>query len=163
MGGRAGFQAAQDGKFVAALESRARDINTLSADSLLQKSGLVAHWDEALRAAKGGDATAAMLLAQAYHNGIGIPKDAEEARFWADRAVKGGNARAMIVLGIAAAARGDHAGAMEWYRRSADAGVALAMTSIGVIYLEGNNAVAKDPAQALAWMRVRPTPVHCRG
>jgi TPR repeat protein len=46
----------------------------------------------------------------------------------------------------------DNAQAMIWYRKAADAGVALAMNNLGFMYQNGRG-VAKDDAQAVIWYR----------
>lgn len=131
----------------------AHDISTLNSQELAKKADVAGRIDEIGKAARGGDATAQMLAAQAYFNGSGVAKDLGEAAYWADRAVKGGNARAMLVQAALASERGDHGGAMDLRRRAADAGIALAMFNIASVYLDGNAAFPANSDQGFAWLR----------
>jgi TPR repeat protein len=61
------------------------------------------------------------------------------------------NADAQFNTGIAFMRKGDYAKAVEWCRKAADQGHAVAQNNLGVFYAAGNG-VPKDEAKAMEWL-----------
>lgn len=119
-------------------------------------------WAE--RAAGAGDPNGMHRLAAHYEHGIGMERDAAAADRWGRQSIAGlrrlanaGDAVAQKNLGDAyryaiGTRPGDAAGAVQWYRRSAEQGYAPAQTTLGVMYSSGEG-VEPDAAEAARWYR----------
>jgi TPR repeat protein len=111
-----------------------------------------------LARANAGDATSQYLVAFAYQNGVGVPKDLAQAAKWYRKAAEAGNRRSMQILGTLYE-RGlgglpkDDVQAVSWYRKAAEAGNAHGMGMLGSMYEAGQGGLAKDDAQAVNWYR----------
>jgi TPR repeat protein len=46
----------------------------------------------------------------------------------------------------------DEVQAVNWYRKAAEAGDALGMTGLGIMYMTGQGGLAQDYAQARFWL-----------
>ena len=96
-----------------------------------------------------GNCDAQCLLTALYHHGIGTAADAERALEWSVKAAESGSAVAMYNVGCNLSSvfprcrRLDKTAAGQWFRRSAEAGFASAMCSLGRCLFAGNG-VAKD-------------------
>jgi hypothetical protein len=109
---------------------------------------------EVMRAAKAGDATAQLQLADMYDLGQGVPRDFVAAAKWYQRAAEQGNAQAQFAL-AEMYKNGDGVeqnmdSALHWYRKSASQGNAGAQLLLGVIY-ESGSAVRQDFGEAARW------------
>jgi len=111
-----------------------------------------------LARANAGDANSQYLVAFAYQNGVGVPKDLAQAAKWYRKAAEAGNRRSMEILGTLYE-RGlgglpkDDVQAVNWYRKAAEAGDAFGMNSLGSTYEHGQGGLPKDDAQAADWFR----------
>jgi TPR repeat protein len=111
-----------------------------------------------LARANAGDANSQYLVAFAYQNGVGVPKDLAQAAKWYRKAAEAGNRRSMEILGTLYE-RGlgglpkDDVQAVNWYRKAAEAGDAFGMNSLGSTYEHGQGGLPKDDAQAVEWFR----------
>jgi TPR repeat protein len=111
-----------------------------------------------LARATAGDATSQYLVAFAYQNGVGVPKDLARAAKWYRKAAEAGNRRSMVILGglyengLGGLAK-DDAQAVVWYRRAAEAGDARGMTRLGLGYATGWGGLPRDDVQAESWLR----------
>ncbi len=111
-----------------------------------------------LARANAGDANSQYLVAFAYQNGVGIPKDLAEAAKWYRKAAEGGNPRSMANLGVMY--ENGHGGlprddvqAVNWLRKASEAGDAYGMGMLGTMYEAGRGGLAKDDAQAVSCYR----------
>jgi TPR repeat protein len=77
-----------------------------------------------------------------YERGIGVAKDAKEARVWYRKAAVLGNANAQFNLAVlyenGHGGDVDFAQANHWYRQAARQGDALAIGNLGMLYLRGD-------------------------
>src|SRR4029077_6828562 len=91
--------------------------------------------------AEQGNARAQALMGLAYRNGLGVPKNEQEAATWFQLAADQGEAVAQFHLGMMyATGRGvpqSFTEAARWVRLSAEAGNGEAQFNIGVMYHEG--------------------------
>ena len=113
-------------------------------------------FNDTLRAAKQGDASAQRNLGWMYANGRDVRKDDVQAVLWYRRSAEQGDAWAQWNLGLMYAnGRGvqkDDVQAVLWHRRSAEQGNAFAQWNLGSMYANGRG-VQKDDAQAVLWYR----------
>ncbi|MBV9610063.1 MAG: sel1 repeat family protein [Acidobacteria bacterium] len=104
--------------------------------------------------AEAGDATAQVLLGDAYRDGAGVAQNYEQAAKWYSAAAEQGNAEAQGSLGfLYSLGRGvdrDYASAEKWYRKAAKQGNAVAMFNLGTLYYNGNGVAINDTS-AYAW------------
>ncbi|MDX2145962.1 MAG: caspase family protein, partial [Planctomycetota bacterium] len=77
---------------------------------------------------------------------------ADEAQHREALALRAASARVLLARGVDHYRRKDYAEAMKWYRKAADAGEALAMNNIGLLYHNGKG-VTQDYAEAMRWYR----------
>lgn len=70
--------------------------------------------------ANGGNADAQLAVAYAYTAGKGVPRDAEVAAIWLEKAAAGGSPHALLRSGETLAARGDYAAAIPRLRAALD-------------------------------------------
>lgn len=90
-----------------------------------------------------------------YQKGKGVPQDTEEAKVWYKKAYeKHGEAAAKAAdkMGLIFTSQHDYAGALEWYKKSAEAGYDWTMVKTGVIYQYGKG-VPQDTEEAKAWYK----------
>jgi TonB family protein len=117
------------------------------------------HW---LRAAsEQGNVPAKLALARAYSSGVETgPKTLQAARADAARlgreAAEAGNAEAQYFFGslyeTGAGGVRNYEAALNWYRKSAAQGYALAQYKLGMAYLKGDWGVPQDDVQAGKWL-----------
>src|SRR5215470_5743329 len=88
--------------------------------------------------AESGDVAAQSSLADAYHSGKEVPKDAVEAVRWWQKAAEKGDLESQVNLGIAyqlgAGVARNYVAAARWYRKAADQGNAVAQSNLAVLY-----------------------------
>jgi len=91
-----------------------------------------------------------------YADGIGMPKDDQQAVYWYQKAAKDGEPRAVYNLALMYSdGRGvpkDDKQAAHWYRKAAYYGNPDAQYNLGVLYALGTG-VPKDDKQAMYWYR----------
>lgn len=91
--------------------------------------------------AKDGDASAHMLIARIYDEGLGVDKDAAAAAQWYGRAVELGDVEAAFALGVMLAeGRGvakDYTGAARMFERAARTQHTLANYNLALLFLSG--------------------------
>ena len=101
--------------------------------------------------------TAQYLLATAYRDGRGVPRDAAEALTWFRRAAEHGMAEAQVELGVMAhlgdGVALDDTAALEWFRRAAEQSLAAGQNNLGTMYDLGRG-VSQDQAEAARWYRL---------
>ncbi len=106
--------------------------------------------------AEQGDASAQHNLGLMYANGLGVPKDEQQAVAWYRKAAEQGNASAQLNLGVmhehGQGVPKDDQQAVAWYRKAAEQGHASAQYNLGQMYANGLG-VPKDDQQAVAWYR----------
>jgi TPR repeat protein len=117
-------------------------------------------FDEAMAAAKQGEAHAQYNLGIMYANGDGVPENDSEAVKWYRKAAGQGYANAQSNLGLMYAL-GDgvpenDAEAVKWYRKAADQGLAESQTSLGFMYAEGEG-VPENNIRAYVWWSMAKT------
>lgn len=95
--------------------------------------------------AERGDATAQYALGRMYARGEGVPKDADQARYWFGMGRDQGNA-------LKAYNKGDFATALQIYRPLADKGQVLAEYILGLMYANGQG-VPENYGEALKWLQ----------
>ena len=110
------------------------------------------------KAADKGSGKAMNRLGLVYEEGrLGVRTDDAEATRWFLRAAEAGYDWGMYNLaGRLAAGTGtdkDEDGALDWYRKAADAGLVQAMNRVGLIYDNGSLGVSEDEAEATYWYR----------
>ena len=111
-----------------------------------------------LARANAGDANSQYLVAFAYQNGVGVPKDLVRAAKWYRKAAESGNRRSMEILGTLyelglGGLPKDDVQAVNWYQKAAQAGDAFGMNSLGSKYEHGQGGLPRDDAQAVVWYR----------
>ena len=107
------------------------------------------------RSAERGSSASAVLLAVAYLNGDGVPRDPAAAARWFEAAALQGNGYAEEKLGDLYAqglgvARSPRLAA-DWREKAAKRGLVSAQLKLGKMYQEGQG-VAADPAKARYWI-----------
>lgn len=112
------------------------------------------------KSADKGDSAGQMELGRAYRVGNGVPKDVREAYQWIFKAASQGEPKAWTSMGIfydssfpegnALVGGSDDAKAAEWYRKAAEAGVAVAQSKLAMCYRRGKG-VKKDVHEAYQW------------
>jgi TPR repeat protein len=107
--------------------------------------------------AEGGDPQAETLLALAYHAGVLLKNDEDEALRLLHRAATRGYVPAQESLGIYYAAgigmeEPDPQAALQWYTAAAEKGSVDAATNIGSMYALGDG-VPQDMTAAIRWFR----------
>lgn len=95
-------------------------------------------------------------LAAMYANGIGVPKDEQQAVFWWRKAAKEGDAKAVYNMALAYSdGKGviaDDKEAVYWYRKAALFGFDFAQYNLALMYASGKG-IKKDDQQAAFWYR----------
>jgi TPR repeat protein len=96
----------------------------------------------------------AVLTAEAYEHGWGVPRDDVSAFRWFYKAAERGNAAAQSVvawdLSQGIGTRADRAGAVRWWTEAAKAGDPNALIIVGDSYCLGAGVIA-DADQARVW------------
>lgn len=112
---------------------------------------------ELLERAEQGDASAQWRTGFSYQEGIGMPRDLDQAVKWYRLAAIGGLDRAQINLAeMYAQGHGvsrDVAEAAKWYRLAAEQGHVAAQTSLGNLYAKGDG-MPQDFVEADKWYRL---------
>jgi hypothetical protein len=107
-------------------------------------------------AAEDGNAQAQAALGNAFHLGVLLPKDDEEAARWWQQAAKQGDVEPEFNLGLAyqlgAGVPRNLTAAAQWYQKAAEQGFASAQQNLGLLYFSGLG-VPKDDAEAVRWVR----------
>ncbi len=101
-----------------------------------------------------GDVRSQSKLAILYATGRGVPRDAREARQWAEAAIEQGSAEAMFVMGqliATGAVEGSDRDAFGWFQRAAELGHAPAQGKVGVGAMLGRG-IDRDTDQGLIWL-----------
>ena len=97
--------------------------------------------------AESGDGKAQYNLGVMYLNGEGVPKDADKAFKWYQKAAAQGGAEAQYILGwmyeSGVAVPKGSVKAVEWYQKSALQGSARGQYGLGLMYLQGDG-ISKD-------------------
>ena len=120
-----------------------------------------------LELAEKGNLPAMANVAGWYQNGRnGLPRDAEAARRWYEKAAQGGNAAGIGGLGYLhekglAGLPKDPRKAVELYRQAAALGDARAMNNLGAALATGIGG-ARDEVEAVAWYRQSALAGHAR-
>jgi TPR repeat protein len=112
-----------------------------------------------LAKAEAGDVSAQYTVGNAYHLGLGVPKNLPLAMRWYLKAAAQGHVDAQVNLGIVfindlgtAGGTRNPAQARYWFRRAAELGDAQAMAYLARIYLDGDGVPA-SPARACDWLQ----------
>ena len=109
------------------------------------------------RAAQQGLPAAQYRLAKLHEQGLGVPRDMNEARAWTEKAARGGNVKAMHDLAVFFAdgegGPQSYAGAVEWFRKAADFGVVDSQYNLAVLY-ENGLGISVSQAEALYWYEI---------
>jgi TPR repeat protein len=91
-----------------------------------------------------------------YLNGLGVPKDYQQALVWFQKAAEQGLSSAQFTLGtMYANSEGvpkDDGQAVIWFRKAVEQNYAAAQYNLGKMYQDGRG-VPKDAAQAIFWYR----------
>jgi hypothetical protein len=129
----------------------------ISAVNSAQTPAPVSGIDPALLArAKSGDAAAQFLVATAYRNGQGVPKDQALSASWQRQSAEQGFAKAQYNLGVCyflgQGVPQDYEQAALWYQKAAAQGDPDALESLATLYAEGRG-VEKNSKQAAVWYR----------
>lgn len=108
-------------------------------------------------AAATGLVAAEYRLAKLYEEGLGLPVNLTEARFWTERAAMGGNSMAMHDMAVFFA-EGEggpqsYAAAARWFRQAGELGVVDSQFNLAVLY-ENGLGVPPDIMEALFWFSV---------
>ncbi|KAJ3104371.1 ERAD-associated protein [Physocladia obscura] len=105
-----------------------------------------AAWFE--KAAVQGYSRAQFNLANAYHTGLGVPRDDVLAVHWFEKAAVQGLARAQFSLGnayfLGIGGLKDHTLAIDWLGRAAEQGFVQAQYNLALIYYEGEVSTDSD-------------------
>lgn len=143
-------------------ESRRVDVGELQ--QLLQTAPGQAH-GRLLTAALAGDRAAQLALAQAYLEGIGCERDAQEAVYWFQHAAHQSEPAAMNMLGRCYengwGASVDYALAAVWYRRAAEHGSDWGLYNYAHVLANGRG-VPVDRAQAFVYFGLAAGAGHAR-
>ena len=100
--------------------------------------------------AEGGDPKAQYYLAMLYGNGLGAPRDREQALRWYRLAAEQGHVGAAYKV-AAMTDPGDAAEAAQWYRFAAERGHARAQYSLAAMLVSGRG-VDRDLVVARKWL-----------
>lgn len=100
--------------------------------------------------AEGGDPRAQYHLAILYGNGLGAPRDSEQALRWHRLAAGQGHVGAAYKVAVMTGP-GDAAEAVRWYRFAAERGHARAQYSLAAMFVSGRG-VDRDLVLARKWL-----------
>lgn len=108
------------------------------------------------QSAQQGDASAQFSLGVLYRDGLGTPRDFDQAMQWFRAAARQGNSDAALALGnLYSQGWGvalDYAQSAQWWRVAAEQGNADAQYDLGLSYDRGQG-VPQDYSQAAQWYR----------
>jgi len=107
----------------------------------------------AKRAAQGGSAQGAFLLATLYEAGQGTDRSLSEARKWFEAAAVSGDRAAMLNLGVVESRQHDNGAAAVAFKSAAEKGLASAQAAYGQS-LETGQGVERDEKEAITWYRL---------
>lgn len=129
----------------------------LAAPAVLAESLTAQQLDALTRQADEGDIGAQSELANRYHLGDGISRDAAQAAFWYGKLADKGVAEAQLTLGLLYI-RGDgierdNSRALHWLNLAAEQRLAPAQYLLGVAHAEGHG-VAPDRVKAYMWYEI---------
>lgn len=93
-------------------------------------------------------------LAKLHEEGLGVPRDLNEARVWTERAAEGGNVEAMYDLGVFYA-EGEggpqsFAAAAKWFRSAAEFGIVDSQYNLALLF-ENGLGISPSDEEALYW------------
>ena len=104
--------------------------------------------------AKKGDVGAQYNLGQMKRNGLGVPKNYEQALYWYRKASAKGDPDAQYNLGLmhylGHGVKKDPFSAVGWFKKAANQGNVNAQSNLGAMYGEGEG-VPKDYPQSYMW------------
>ncbi len=104
--------------------------------------------------ASDGDVRSQSKMSILYATGRGVPRDAREARRWAEAAIEQGSVEGMFVMGqliATGAVAGSDSDALAWFQRAAELGHAPAQGKLGVRTILGRG-IDPDVDQGLIWL-----------
>ena len=114
-------------------------------------------FDELLKKAERGDASAQNNLGICYDEGQGVEQDYEKAVFWYRKSAEQGNDSAQYNLALCyvkgQGVEQDYEKAVEWYRKSAEHGDSRAQFNLGHCYYKGQG-VEQDYEKAVYWYKI---------
>jgi Sel1 repeat-containing protein len=122
-------------------------------------NGAAAAFSECRELALTGHADAQFRLGKMHEQGVGVPRNSNEALLWYRKAAEQGFAAAQNQLGVTyiegSHATGpdieqDYAQACDWFHKAADQGHAPAQLNLGIAHAHGYG-VPRDAALALTW------------
>lgn len=106
------------------------------------------------RSAENGLAFAEHRLAKLHEEGLGVPRDLNEARVWTERAAEGGNVDAMYDLGVFYAegegGQQSFAAAAKWFRSAAEFGIVDSQYNLALLF-ENGLGISPSDEEALYW------------
>lgn len=116
----------------------------------LKNDNAALHWMR--KASEANNADAIRCLAFFYMNGIGAKADKKSAFEIYRKAARGGDVASLKKMGDCyargAGVNKDYLTALDLYRQAGDAGNADANLALGLIFMKGNEAIAKDISKA---------------
>lgn len=96
-------------------------------------------------------------LAKLHEQGLGVPLDLAEARYWTERAALGGNVMAMhdmaVFLAEGEGGPQSYSGAVNWFRQAAERGVVDSQFNLAILH-ENGLGVSPNAIEALYWFSV---------
>lgn len=120
-----------------------------------EKEGDSRRFRVALAAAKRGEPTAQLVVAEMFGKGEGTKKDCREALLWMERAAKGGQAQAQLTLGTLLCqgycGRRDLTNGLFFVRESGMNGDARIRKAVARVFGRGTCGV-RSKAEAYAWL-----------
>lgn len=140
------------------LEQAAANGNTIAqfqqGERLIQAGDISAGVALIQRSAENGLAFAEHRLAKLHEEGLGVPRDLNEARVWTERAAEGGNVDAMYDLGVFYA-EGEggpqsFAAAAKWFRSAAEFGIVDSQYNLALLF-ENGLGISPSDEEALYW------------
>ena len=113
-------------------------------------------FEDTLKKAEQGDATAQNNLGEIYFFGIGVPQDDKQAVYWYKKAAEQGHDDAQYSLGFmyynGKEVTQNYKKAIYWYKKSAEQGYAYAQYHLGFMYDNGEG-VTQNYKQTLYWYK----------
>lgn len=133
------------------------DVEDCANDEALLKTNPSRVFVACRRLADQGHAWAQRTLGFMYANGLGVPRDYEEAVKWTSLAAQSGDAIAQFNLGVTYdKGRGlprNDSEAVRWYRLAAEQGYGPAQLNLGIMYADGRGLPQND-VEAVRWYRL---------
>lgn len=107
------------------------------------------------------------IIAQSFITGENVPQNFEEARYWFERAAKGGDAAAQSELGVlyfnGKILDNDYEKAHHWFDLAARNNYPLAQYNMGILWYTGKGVPAIDLVKAYAWFNLAGSNGHGNG